>query len=48
MVPRGVPAELDGPFASVVAATLRLDASERPTAAETLHMLVASSPMSVD
>ena len=48
MTPRGVPADFDGPFASVVTATLRLDALERPTAAEALHMLVSASPMSVD
>ena len=48
MVPRAPPPELDGPFAGVAAATLRLDSLERPTAAEALRMLVSSSPMSVD
>jgi hypothetical protein len=48
MLPRAPPPELDGPFAGVAAATLRLDPLERPTAAEALRMLVSSSPMSVD
>jgi serine/threonine protein kinase len=48
MVPRSAPADLDGPFASIATATLRLDASERPTAAEALRMLLSASPMSVD
>ena len=48
MLPRAPPKDLEGAFASVAAATLRLDPSERPTASEALNALLSASPMSVD